>query len=375
MDQMLLWLALPIVLLLPWALNRLAPRVRIIAQLSPAFWAYALGIALGNVLPGDIKLVELMQDGSVALAIPLLLFSANLHSWWRLAGQSLVAWLMWIAVVVAAAATAASLFRDWVTMPGEMAAMAGAVYSGGTPNMYAVNRAISGDVDLFNQMNLADLVFSGSYLILLLTAIPRLLRGWLPAFTPSETRVTGDPSAPEGAVSLVQRGLGGLAALGVVALSAGLAWLFAGQSLGQDFQMWVIILLALLGLLASRWPGLRQLPGTYSSGEYLFLVFCVAIGSRVKIAELLVSAPLTIAFMATVGGAAMAAHTLLGKLFSIDRDTVLITQVAGIYGPPFIGPMAKKLQNREIVITGMALGVLNLALGNVIGIWIFSWLS
>jgi uncharacterized membrane protein len=48
-----------------------------------------------------------------------------------------------------------------------------------------------------------------------------------------------------------------------------------------------------------------------------------------------------------------------------------MTNVAGIFGPPFIGPVASAMHNREIVLTGLSLAVLNLAIGNFIGLLVF----
>ncbi len=358
---------------LPALLVWMAPRYSLVSSLSPAFWAYAWGILLGNVLPLDASTVELFQDTSVALAIPLLLFSANMRSWLRLAVPTLLSLLIWIPAVMMMAAFSASLYRDIVGEPQAVAAMASAVYVGGTPNMYAVHRAIGADIDLFNQTNLADLMFSGSFLMLALTVIPGLLRSWLLPFRASNEviDVVLHETPPRWQQVLLALGAGLL----VVGASAGLAWLLAGTTSGQAFQSYVIIFLTLLGLLASLWKPLRKLPGTYATGEFLFLVFCVAVGSRVQLAEILGGAFTTVIFMATTALGAMLVHTVVAKLFRIDADTTMITHIAGVFGPAFIGPVAERLGNREILVSGMTLGVINLALGNLIGLWEFAWLT
>lgn len=362
-----------IMLLLPGLLLKKQHSWKLVAALSPAFWAYALGIIIGNIVPLRIEWIEPLQDITVALAIPLLLFSAHLKSWLRLAVPTLTSLLIWVTVVMGMSALSAWIYQEWFAQPETMAAMASSVYTGGTPNMYAVHRAVGADINLFNQMNLSDLMFSGSYLMLVLTLVPSILRAWLPAF--QKQGITEADNEQEGSITpgnvLASLGLGLVAVL----IAAGISWLLAGGEMGQSFQMWVIIWLAVAGLVFSLRKQIRTLPGTYSTGEYLFLIFCLAVGSRVNLMDLLNGAPMIILFMGTIALGSVILHSLIAKLFRIDADTVLITHVAGIFGPPFIGPVAEKLDNREIIVSGMTLGVIHLAIGNLIGVWEFSLFS
>ena len=69
------------------------------------------------------------------------------------------------------------------------------------------------------------------------------------------------------------------------------------------------------------------------------------------------------------------ARFCLCALFSIDTDTSIITSVAGIYGPAFVGPVAKALNNKEIIISGITTGLIGYAIGNYLGILIGWWLQ
>jgi uncharacterized membrane protein len=58
----------------------------------------------------------------------------------------------------------------------------------------------------------------------------------------------------------------------------------------------------------------------------------------------------------------------LCALFRIDADTAIIASTAAVFGPPFVGPVANAIRNREIVAGGIATGVLGLAIGNYAGL-------
>jgi len=369
-------LSLLIFLLLPGILIWAEPKLKIISWLSPAFWCYALGIFCGNILSLDFHISELTQQATVALAIPLLLFPSEIKSWTRLAGKTLLSFGIWVLGVGLMSIIACLIWKDFFALPEQMAALAASVYTGGTANMSAVQFAIQAPPQLFDTMNLSDLSFSGLYLIFVLTAAQKLLLKFLQPFPQKEIlaeEILAEEEIPE--LSRTNKILSILSSLGtavlVVALSAGLSF----SLFGKMEETWVVIALAILGIAFSMVPSIRKLPMSYSTGEYLFLVFCVAVGSRVDLVAVLQAVPATLAFMGTIAFGTVLFHSLMARIFNIDADTVLITHSAGIFGPPFIGPIATAMRNREIVVSGMTLGVINLAIGNFMGILIYNLLS
>jgi len=366
-------LSILIFVLLPGILIRAESRVKVISWLSPAFWCYALGILLGNILPLDLHMSELTQTAAVALAIPLLLFPSELKDWARLAGKTLVSFTIWVIGVALMAIAASFIWQDFFELPKAMASMASSVYTGGTANMSAVQFAIKAPSQLFDTMNLSDLSFSGLYLIFVLTAAQKLLLKFLPAFPKRNEDNIEEGAIEEEEVSWSIPSI--LTSLGwaivVVGLSIGMSFLFFGK-LEETF---VVIALAVLGIAASTFSQIQKLPLSYHTGEYIFLIFCVAVGSRVDLVQVLQAVPVTLAFMGTIAFGTVCFHSFFAWLFKIDADTVLITHSAGIFGPPFIGPIATAMKNREIVLSGMTLGVINLAIGNFVGILIFNLLS
>lgn len=276
-------------LLLPAGLLKIESRVKIISWLSPAFWCYALGILVGQIGPAMESVTQPFQTVSVVLAIPLLLFSSDVRQWLRLAPVSFLSYGLWILAVVSMAFAAFHLFYEQFATPAHMTAMAASVYVGGTPNMAAVQLATGAEVELFNQMNFTDLLLSGMYLLLVLTAAHRLLLKFLRPFKPASiTSIAASIHQASQWLTLPfsQKALrvGGAVLMGgaVAGVAAGVSYLL----LGEVSDLWVIVFLGLGGLAASMIPTVQKWPGTYETGEYLFLIFCVVVGYQVDVMAL-----------------------------------------------------------------------------------------
>ena len=358
---------------LPFLLLYYQSRWNWIQRLSPAFWSYALGIALGSILSPDPNTLQPILEGSVILAIPLMLLSANLKSWGRLAGPTLLSLGLYVPVVFGMA-----LFAQWIWGQGPTGgALAVAVYTGGTANMAAVNLAMGGDATQFGQFNLADLMVSGILLPLMLSLGARTMRSFLKPF-PTLSSPPQSLSHPE---VMVQKAQPRQILMGILA-SLGIGLVILGVSVGVSMA-WLkkidgsLVLggITLLGLAASTIPKVQQLTYSYESGEYLFLVFCLVSGAMIDLPVLLGSGGTQLGFMATVVTSTLIVHSLLARIVKLDADTTLITQVAGIYGPPFIGPVASTMDNREIVVSGLTISVVNLVIGNLLGLGMFALLS
>ena len=107
----------------------------------------------------------------------------------------------------------------------------------------------------------------------------------------------------------------------------------------------------------------------------MLLVFCITVGTQDDIGHMLQAGSLVLLYCGCVLLLAVALHWLTARLFNIDVDTLIITSTAAYFGPPFVGPIAKVLGNREVVVSGMTAGAVGLALGNYLGFAVASLLG
>ncbi|HSR43873.1 MAG TPA: DUF819 family protein [Acidimicrobiia bacterium] len=339
-----------------------AARWRPLEWLSPIVMAYLIGIAIGNLFEVDTDFSTSVSEAMVLLAIPLLLFSTDVRNWLRIARPAMISFGLAAASVMAVSGVAAYLLADGHAETWKMAGMTVGVYTGGTPNMSAIGVAVEVTDETFVLMNGADVVLSAVYLLFLMTVARRVLSRFLPAFDGSDVsgREVEDRSGfgiREVSISL------GLAVV-IGGIVAGLVAVVSGELPVAP----VILGITTLGLAASFVPRIRSLPGTYETGEYLLLVFAVAIGTLADVRELAGSFSDVFVFVAIVLVASILLHYLLARLFRIDTDTVLITSTAAVFGPAFVGPVAAAIGNRAVIVSGLAAGVMGYAIGNYAGL-------
>lgn len=362
-----------------------ARRWRALDVIGPVVLCYAVGVVIGNVglVPPGGEAAEaagLVQTATVALAIPLLLLGTDLRAWSRLARPAVVSFGLAIVSVIAVTVLLAPRFGLGATTD-EIAGMTVGVYTGGTANMAAIGTALDVPEATFVALNAADLFVGALLLLVLLSVAQRLLARILPAPVrvgandDPEVAASSDPFAVtpafrEVAVALGM-GLGVVLVVAAVAVAA-LTPVVSGEPvLDSDLFATVVILgITTVALAASFVRRIREQPGTYATGQYLFLVFAVAIGTLANLPDLFGSFTSFVPYIVAVLGLTVLLHVLLARLFRIDHDTVIITSTAAIFGPPFVGPVAAALRNPDVVPSGMTTGVLGLALGNYAGLGI-----
>ena len=342
---------------------------RLVRWISPIIICYLVGIAIGNIpfLTLNQEVLENSSIVAVLLAIPLLLFSANLFLMLKQAKPALFSFFLGIAGVLVVAFLAYLLFRDRIADPHIASGMMIGVYTGGTQNMSAIGIALDAGNELFVILNSADIVFSSIYLLFLMTVAKRVLGFILPVKKELQNGEYGQKSDPgsevrRGRVIHVFTGL--ILAILVAAISLGISYLIMGE-LAEPL---IILGITTLGIAASFIPRVRQLPMTFSTANFFLYVFALSVGSMANIKELLEASAGLFWFCGFVVFGSVLLHYLLAILFRIDRDTLIITSTASIFGPAFIGPVANAIRNKGIVPIGIALSLIGYALGNFLGI-------
>jgi uncharacterized membrane protein len=345
-------------------------------RIGSVILCYIAGIVLGNcgILPETATQVQnTLSAASVALALPLLVFSMDVKAWFSLAGKAVLSMVIAMGVIIAAAWTGSLLIMNHVHDAWKLAGMAIGVYTGGTPNLAAVKVALNVDPATYIILHTYDTMISFIYLIFVMTIAKKLIGSFLPVFDPgpvsseSSDIETEDISSYKNMINsntIKQLAAALLLSCGIVAISAG-----AAQFLPEQYSTAVtILLITSLGIAASFVKKIQSLEKTYQFGMYIILIFCLVVGSMVNLRDLVNIHWYLMAFIGLCIFGSFILHALFCRIFKIDTDTFLITSVSAICSPPFVPVVANALKNRHIILSGLTTGIMGYAFGNYLAI-------
>jgi len=262
------------------------------------------------------------------------------------------------------------IYRNDIPEVWQVSGMLIGVYTGGTPNMSAIGMALNTSEEIFIILNSSDVFLGALYFIFLITFGRRLLGLFLPEYKGKIEGDTRDKKIEEEKVSkrqLVQNILVALA-LGISIL--GFSMWITLKIKGEIADALVILILTTLGICFSFIKRIQRMKGSYETAYFLLLIFSLAIGSLADLNELVNKSSIFFFYCAYVMFGAILFHYILAAIFRIDRDTVIITSTAAIFGPAFIGPVANAIKNRDVIVAGITMGLLGYAIGNYLGIGI-----
>lgn len=365
-PQVLFILLFPAVI--AWGMRRL-PKLNF---LSPILLCYLTGFIMANVPGINRSLSMTISEMSVPLAIPLLLLSTHFVRWLRLAKKTILSFVLVIFSALASAFVIGMIFASRLDEFWKISGMLVGVYTGGTPNLMAIGLSLGVREETYLLVHTADSILGGLYIIFLLFAAKPLFKLFLPPF-----QLTGENQESENIedketlfreLSLGKKLWQTAASLGFAAIILGIG---VGVSLliNGDITVGIVMLsVTTLGIAASFCEKLRRAETPYVLGQYLLLVFSLAIGSTIELQAMLQASPVIFLFTAAVMLGAIVLHLFLAALFRIDVDTTIITSTAGVYGPPFIAPVVAALKNREVLVPGLLCGLVGYALGNYLGL-------
>lgn len=378
----LIYLATPALLI--WLCQRFA----ILDKAGPVVLSFGLGIAIsavadiGSLFGGSEAVSSIQKDVSeisIALALPLLLFSINIRSALNMAGDTLKGMLLALLSVVVISIAGAVIFNDVVHEVWQVAGMSVGAYTGGGPNMAAIKTAIDGDEGIFVTMVTYDILFSAMYLVFVMAVGQRVFGLFLKPYRKkgaegAEENFDGmEHMADESAKAystlvkpnlLLQTFLAILASGAVVGASLGIKELVPASMASTV----TIVSITTLGLLASFIPAIRNLANSFQMGMYLILVFCFTMGTMTDI-DIITNLDLSLAsYITFILVGSLILQAILCRLAGVDTDTFLITSSAAIMSVPFIPVIAGALKNREILLPGFAAAIIGYAVGNYLGI-------
>jgi uncharacterized membrane protein len=362
--------------LLVYLCYRFAP----LQKIGTVVLCYIAGMVLGNIglLPKSVApLQSTLTNLSVALALPLLLFSIDVKKWFKVAGKGMLCMLLATIAIVAVAFAAYLITRKGDTEAWQLAGMAMGMYTGGTPNMAAIKSALGVLSPTYILFLTYDTVVSLVYILLMSSVARPFFRLYLKPFESplsdgAVTAAVGDDDESIEAYSGMfkpanLRGLG--LALLLSAAIVGVSVFLGGLLPGSASTAVTILSITTLGIGASFVPAVRKIRKTFQAGMYVIYVFCFVVASMTKLDSLIHIDFRILGFVTGCIFGSLFLHSFLCRLFKIDVDTFIITSVSAVCSPPFVPGVAAALKNKAIIISGLTTGIVGYAIGNYLGIF------
>ncbi len=344
--------------------------------------AYIIACTLGllGVFP-DTDEVHGVQttiaSATVPFAIPLMLFSADIKSWAKLAPDFIKSLIFGILGCAIAIAVGFVLYgQSDRVMFANIGGMLTGLYTGGNANLASLKVALGVDESVFVLVSAYSVVLSAVYLFFVIIFGKKVLGLFMPDFASDKEaedaelgKLSVENHDNELFLGLFRRdnlrdlGLSLLLSVGIIAVGAGVAMLFPKDM----FQSVFILGISLLSVLASMNKKVRSLKRTFEAGTFFILIFSVAVASQVSLGTLKDINPDIFMFttVATIG--ALFFHVLLSAIFRVDTDTTLTTSISLICSPPFAPVMSGALHNKAVIGPGIAVGLFGYAAGTYIG--------
>ena len=121
---------------------------------------------------------------------------------------------------------------------------------------------------------------------------------------------------------------------------------------------------------------INKIEKSFPLGMYLIIVFSLVVASMGDLSSMFQIDFLHLfLFVALAIFGSMIIHLFLSWIFKVDSDTTIITITALTYSPPFVPVVASALKNKEVIISGLTVGILGYAFGNYIGVAIAYFLK
>ena len=340
-------------------------------------------VADGKLPEGDLYVNQIYstQDVIMTIVIPLaiilLILSLNVKRWLRLAKTTFISLILALISVLSMVILGFFLFKNDIPDIWKVGGMLIGVYSGGTPNLASIQAALNVDPSIFILTHTYDMLLCAILLLFLISFGQPVFNLILPKFniktgTKTDEMALKEVKELDNFKPLIQpenfKSIGVVVGLSIVifGIGGGISFLVP-----ESMAMAVVILtITTLAVLASFIPAINRIKVSYQLGMYLIIIFSLVVASMGNLTYMFnIDFIHLFLYVALTVFGSLILHVLLSIPFRIDTDTMIISSTALIYSPPFVPVVAGALKNKEIILSGIAIGVIGYVVGNYLGIF------
>jgi uncharacterized membrane protein len=308
----------------------------------------------------------------------LLLFTLDLKKWLKLAKGAILSLVLAMFSLLVVVFTGYYLFAGSIDESEKVAGMLVGVYTGGTPNLAAIGSALQVSPNIFILTHTYDLIIGSVALLFLMTIAQRVFHIFLPRFqilykAENKLHLADETADIENFDPLFKRKAlpDLLKAFGISIIIFGIGGGLSLLVTKPNDTIVAILSITTLGLLASLIKPVNKLQNSFQFGMYLIIAFSLVVSSMANLSNMFQIEFLQLfLYVFYVVFGSMVIHVGLARIFKIDADTTIISITALTYSPPFVPAVAGAIKNKEVIISGLTIGILGYAFGTYLGIFV-----
>ena len=363
--------------------------------------AFAMILSNARIIPAvDTTAYDIVWGWVVPIAIPMLLFKADLRKVWKESGKLVFMYLLSGFGTIIGTILAFFLLKNVIPELYKLSAMMVGTYTGGSLNLTAMADAFPlDDKGLVGSAVVADNLFMGFYFVSL-TIIPTLkfFRKHYSHPYEDEMKKNGNNGENKAAQFWTKKEISLLDVAKIVSISFVIVAIstelgkyitsFKPDTMGMGhlsrfgidlffglFGSKYLLMTTFTVLLATYTNILSKISGAEEIGTYLIHIFFGAIGAPASFEIILKKAPWLLVFCVIIVVVNMIVSFILGKLFKYSVEEICISSNANIGGPTTAAALAIARGWNKLVVPAMLIGILGYVIGNYYGLIIGNFLK
>ena len=349
----------------------------------------AMALANLNIVPLDAPAYDMVWGYVIPLAVPMLLFDADIRRIWKESGRTFIAFHFASLGTIIGTFLATFLFYRYIPEMRGILAMFCGTYIGGSVNLAAMKDAFNVSSQMTSAGIVADNFLMAAYFFILMI-IPTM------AFFRKNYKMSYDAklsanSSEEGKnraalfwgrkeISLLDIASSLAMTFIIVFASTKLAAYFGGLPASDDdsaaykvFRMIMeqkyLLITGITVIGATCFPKFfGNLKGSKEIGTFFIHIFFVVIGVPASLMMILTESPLLFVYAAVILACNLAVTLSLGKLFGFDLEELVVSCNATSGGPTTAAAMVIAKGWTDLVVPAMLVGIWGYVIGNYIAV-------
>lgn len=362
------------------------------SKVTGCILALTFTLILSNlkIIPTEAPVYDAVWSYVVPLAVPMLLFNADIKKIGRDSGRVLIIYLLSGIGTILGGFVAYFALKNAIPALNDIVPMFVGTYTGGSVNFVAMSQQYKVPGATVSAALVADNLLMALYFFTLM-ALPTMAvikkHYKMPLVNALEEQSESDKEANKtmaakywGAKEISLKDIAFTVALSfvIVAISDKLATvlgdLFKGEGavsaiLGGLLGNKYLLMTTFTMILASVFPKqISSIRGSQEIGTFLIYLFFAVIGAPASIGLILRESPLLLVFALIVVLINLIVSLIFGKLFKFNIEEIIIASNANVGGPTTAAAMAVSKGWTELIVPALLVGTLGYVIGNYYGI-------